>query len=72
MIAALFADCKSSEKSSALSAELSYKGAGVTITIPVNSSIYHQSHFNINVKSKINYLCWLDSLTMAGNILLQF
>ena len=71
MIAALFADCKSSEKSSALSAELSYKG-GVTNTIPVNSSIYHQSHFNTNAKSKINYLRWWDSLTMAGNILLQF
>ena len=55
MIAALFADCKSSEKSSALSAELSYKG-GVTNTIPVNSSIYHQSHFNTNAKSKVNYL----------------
>ena len=41
--------------SSALSAELSYKG-GVTNTIPVNSSIYHQSHFNTNAKSKVNYL----------------
>ena len=71
MIAALLADCKSSEKSSALSAELGYKG-GVTNTIPVNSSIYHQSHFNTNAKSKINYLRWWDCLTMAGNILLQF
>lgn len=45
-----------SEKVECIKCGIKLQG-GVNNTIPVNSSIYHQSHFNINVKSKINYLC---------------